>query len=106
MLTMVSSIVTKYQGQCLNCSSGNTPYDYEQRYPPDEHGEELGPNARVWCVYHDEATAFDMEMVEGWRDTTDVLLVFVSLFYVICYRQSSMNQGWSFLRRRYSNARQ
>ena len=42
----------------------------------------MGPNARVWRVYQDEADMYDTEMIEGWQGTTDVLLVFVraSLF--------------------------
>ena len=38
----------------------------------------MGPNARVWQVYLDEADQYDAEMIEGFKDTTDVLLVFVS----------------------------
>lgn len=38
----------------------------------------MGSNARVWRVYLDEADRFDDEIMEGFRDTTDVLLVFVS----------------------------
>ena len=41
--------------------------------------EEMGPSARVWHVYNDESEAIDAELVDGWRATTDVLLVFVSL---------------------------
>ena len=39
----------------------------------------MGPNARVWQIYLDEADQYDSEMVEGVKDTTDVLLVFVSV---------------------------
>lgn len=38
----------------------------------------MGPQARVWKTYLDEAEAYDLERVEGWKDTVDVLLVFVS----------------------------
>ncbi len=34
--------------------------------------------ARVWRTYLEECGPFDLEMVEGWRDALDVLLVFVS----------------------------
>ncbi len=34
--------------------------------------------ARVWRTYLEESGIFDLEMVEGWRDGLDVLLVFVS----------------------------
>ncbi|KAL1746753.1 hypothetical protein HDZ31DRAFT_33533 [Schizophyllum fasciatum] len=52
------------------------PFDYEQKYDEDEYGEELGPNARFWRVLLDEGHAYDSELVESWRDTLDVLLVF------------------------------
>ena len=39
----------------------------------------MGPNARVWRVYQDEAEVFDADMVGEARDSLDVLLVFVSL---------------------------
>ena len=39
----------------------------------------MGPNARVFKVYLDEATNYTNEVVENWRESLDVLLVFVSL---------------------------
>ncbi len=62
-------------------SQGNDPFDYEQKFPEDKRYEELGPAARVWRTYLEECAAFDVEMVEGWRDGLDVLLVFVSVLY-------------------------
>jgi hypothetical protein len=59
---------------------GSRNYDYTQKYPPDDLGKEAGENARVWKVYLDEAEAFDDEMLKGFRDTLDALLVFVSIF--------------------------
>jgi hypothetical protein len=59
---------------------GSRNYDYTQKYPPDELGKEASENARVWKVYLDEAEAFDDEMLRGFRDTLDALLVFVSTF--------------------------
>lgn len=56
------------------------PDDYEQKYPEDPYGLEAGPNARIWRVYLDECEAYDKEKVEDWRDTIDVLMVFVSIF--------------------------
>lgn len=49
----------------------------EQTYPQDAYGEETTPYARVWRACLDEAATFDAEMIDGWKDTTDVLLVFV-----------------------------
>ncbi|KAI5900691.1 uncharacterized protein SCHCODRAFT_02683520 [Schizophyllum commune H4-8] len=57
-----------------------TSYDYEEKYGEDAYGEELGPNARFWHVSLDEGRVYDADMVEGWRDTLDVLLVFAGLF--------------------------
>ena len=58
-------------------------FDYEQKYDEDEYCKEMAPNARFWRVYLDEAHIYDAEMIEGWRDTLDVLLVFVRSFF--CY---------------------
>ncbi len=57
---------------------GSDPFDYEQKFPEDKKYEEMGPMARVWRTYLEECGPFDLEMVEGWRDALDVLLVFVS----------------------------
>jgi hypothetical protein len=61
----------------LTLNLDTPPDDYDKRYPPDEFGQEMGPGARVWRVYLDEAELFDRDMVEGWKDGIDVLLVFV-----------------------------
>ncbi|KAG7443323.1 uncharacterized protein BT62DRAFT_340749 [Guyanagaster necrorhizus] len=62
---------------------GNDPFDYEQKFPEDKRYEELGPTARVWRTYLEECATFDIEMVEGWRDGLDVLLVFAGLFSAV-----------------------
>ncbi|KAK0455548.1 uncharacterized protein EV420DRAFT_1765585 [Desarmillaria tabescens] len=62
---------------------GNDPFDYEQKFPEDKQHEELGPTARVWRTYLEECVPFDIEMVEGWRDGLDVLLVFAGLFSAV-----------------------
>ncbi|PBK95500.1 hypothetical protein ARMGADRAFT_926110, partial [Armillaria gallica] len=64
-------------------SPGNDPYDYEQKFPEDKRHEEMGPTARVWRTYLEECAPFDIEMVEGWRDGLDVLLVFAGLFSAV-----------------------
>ncbi|SJL16693.1 uncharacterized protein ARMOST_20222 [Armillaria ostoyae] len=64
-------------------AGGNDPFDYEQRFPEDKRYEELGPLARVWRTYLEECGAFDIEMLEGWRDGLDVLLVFAGLFSAV-----------------------
>lgn len=53
------------------------PYDYESKYPEDPHGTETGTNARVWWTYLDVAEEYDLERVESWKDTIDVLMIFV-----------------------------
>ncbi|TFY74652.1 hypothetical protein EWM64_g9360 [Hericium alpestre] len=63
--------------------SAYNPDDYEQKYPPDHPVEAMGPNARIWRVYLDEAALRDNDVIEGWRDTTDVLLVFAGLFSAV-----------------------
>ncbi|TFK99487.1 hypothetical protein BDV98DRAFT_510371, partial [Pterulicium gracile] len=40
-------------------------------------------NAPVWGVYLDEAGQFDLDMVENFRDTVDVILVFAGLFSAV-----------------------
>lgn len=51
--------------------------DYELKYAEDEYGQEAGPNARVWKTYLDESEIYDLEKVESWKDTIDILLIFV-----------------------------
>ncbi|KAJ3837115.1 hypothetical protein F5878DRAFT_230418, partial [Lentinula raphanica] len=58
-------------------------YDYEEKYDPDPLGDEMKENARVWKVYLDEAESHDLEMITGFRDTIDALLVFAALFSAV-----------------------
>ena len=57
------------------------PYDYETKYPKDEEGEELTANARIWRVLLDEGKVRDARTVQSWRDTADIYLVFVRVYY-------------------------
>ncbi|KAH7096484.1 hypothetical protein BKA62DRAFT_833940 [Auriculariales sp. MPI-PUGE-AT-0066] len=57
--------------------------EHEKRYPPDRYGEELGPNARVFKIYHDRVTEKDEDLVQGWHETLNVLLVFAGLFSAV-----------------------
>ncbi|KAF5315980.1 hypothetical protein D9758_018368 [Tetrapyrgos nigripes] len=63
--------------------SDNRNYDYTKKYPADEFGQEVGEKARVWKVYLDEAEEYDREMLTGFRDTLDALLVFAALFSAV-----------------------
>ncbi|KAF8906135.1 hypothetical protein CPB85DRAFT_1224238, partial [Mucidula mucida] len=79
-----TSLCTCLYSDILTGSSvTNDPFDYEQKYAPDEEYEEMSPKARVYRVYVDESTKFDREMVNGWREALDVLLVFAALFSAV-----------------------
>ncbi|KAF5353832.1 hypothetical protein D9758_010612 [Tetrapyrgos nigripes] len=71
--------ITEYQSPY----TGTRDYDYTRKYPKDELGKEARENARVWKVYLDEAETFDDEMLKGFRDTLDALLVFAALFSAV-----------------------
>ncbi|KAG6905892.1 hypothetical protein DXG01_017055 [Tephrocybe rancida] len=66
---------------------GNAPgirnYDYTFKYPRDKQGEAHKENARVWNVYLDEAEMYDTEMIQGFRNIIDGVLVFAALFSAI-----------------------
>ncbi|CAE6423775.1 unnamed protein product, partial [Rhizoctonia solani] len=49
----------------------------------DEDGKELGPDAQVWKTYVREADQVDRELVEGWNNSMDVILIFAALFSAI-----------------------
>ncbi|KAK7456363.1 hypothetical protein VKT23_010610 [Stygiomarasmius scandens] len=63
--------------------TGGRSYNYEEKYAPDSLGEEFSDNARVWKVYLDEAENYDDDMLKGFRDTIDSLLVFAALFSAV-----------------------
>ncbi|KAG6895407.1 hypothetical protein C0992_001416 [Termitomyces sp. T32_za158] len=62
---------------------GGRNHDYTTLYGPEKPGEELKENARVWNVYLDEAHEYDMDMIEGFRNILDGLLVFAALFSAV-----------------------
>ena len=57
-------------------------YDYENIYPTDAYGDETGPNARVWKTYLDECHNYDEEQMNGWKESIDMLMIFVCTFDV------------------------
>ncbi|KAH7098493.1 hypothetical protein BKA62DRAFT_712955 [Auriculariales sp. MPI-PUGE-AT-0066] len=57
--------------------------EYERKYPPDKYGEEMGPNARYFKMYRDRVTEQDEDLIGGWNDTLNVLLVFAGLFSAV-----------------------
>ncbi|KAK0231781.1 hypothetical protein EDD85DRAFT_775419, partial [Armillaria nabsnona] len=62
---------------------GGGPTDYTKRYGKDFFGKEMSSSGRFWLTYLDEALIFDEEMVEMYKDTIDVLLVFAGLFSAV-----------------------
>ena len=51
--------------------------DYTRKYPPDECGMEMGPDARVWKTYLDETDVADKDYISDNNGTLDGILVFV-----------------------------
>ncbi|EUC56418.1 transmembrane protein, putative [Rhizoctonia solani AG-3 Rhs1AP] len=49
----------------------------------DQHGAELGKDARFWRIYVEETDDWDEELVHGWNKSLDVTLVFAALFSAI-----------------------
>ncbi|KAH8799229.1 hypothetical protein DL96DRAFT_1638080 [Flagelloscypha sp. PMI_526] len=62
---------------------GARSFNYEHKYPPDPLGQEARDEARVWSTYLDEAESYDHDMIQGFRDTLDSLLVLAGLFSAI-----------------------
>ena len=48
-----------------------------KHYPQDPPEEELGETARVWQIYGDEAREIDKDMIDEYKESIDILLVFV-----------------------------
>ncbi|KAH8822335.1 hypothetical protein DL96DRAFT_348358 [Flagelloscypha sp. PMI_526] len=75
--------IPDYQHRPVHPASSDRIYNYDAKYPPDPAGEEASENARVWAIYLDEADVYDDDMICGFRDTTDALLVFAALFSAV-----------------------
>lgn len=43
--------------------------------------EEMGENAKIFKAYSDENERVDNELVNGWLNMLDTLLIFVSILY-------------------------
>jgi len=52
--------------------------DYTRKYPNDEYGAEMHPDARIWRTFIDERDIADKEYIEDNNATLDGILVFVS----------------------------
>ncbi|KAG6919743.1 hypothetical protein DXG01_001577 [Tephrocybe rancida] len=59
---------------------GSRTYDYTATYRQDKPGTEGKGNARVWSVYLDEADNLDTDILQGYRNIIDSLLIFAALF--------------------------
>ncbi|CAE6452358.1 unnamed protein product, partial [Rhizoctonia solani] len=59
------------------------PVDPLELLEPDEYGTEMGKEARVWKIYVKEADKWDMELIDGWNRSLDMILVFAALFSAI-----------------------
>ncbi|KAL1743414.1 hypothetical protein HDZ31DRAFT_25336, partial [Schizophyllum fasciatum] len=66
-------------------------YDHHQECDEDAYDEELGPHARFWRILLDEAHVYDLEKIDEWRDSLDVLLVFSSQALQPNYGQISVS---------------
>ncbi|KAH8822346.1 hypothetical protein DL96DRAFT_1620797 [Flagelloscypha sp. PMI_526] len=62
---------------------GGRLFDYDAKYPEDPPGQEASDNARVWMICNEEAEIYDADMLRGFRDTIDSLLVFAALFSAV-----------------------
>ncbi|KIK53131.1 hypothetical protein GYMLUDRAFT_250562 [Collybiopsis luxurians FD-317 M1] len=71
--------IPPYQSPYQSPYTGTRTYNYTEKYTPDPFSEEFKENARVWKVYLDEAESYDDEMLRGFKDTIDSLLIFVSI---------------------------
>ncbi|KAG6876849.1 hypothetical protein C0992_011549 [Termitomyces sp. T32_za158] len=76
---------------------GGRNYDYTKTYSPEKPGEELKDNARVWNVYLDEANEYDMDIIQGFRNIIDGLLVFVSYHTFFLIRLLTYKTGRALL---------
>ncbi|KAG9076192.1 hypothetical protein FS749_012066 [Ceratobasidium sp. UAMH 11750] len=60
-----------------------TRYTEGPRPGYDDYGQELGKDARFWKVYLQEAKVWDADMVDGWNNSLDLILIFAALFSAI-----------------------
>ena len=56
-----------------------------QRLAADKPGEELAPDAAIWCLYQDQSNEYDRELVDNKNRNLDMMLLFVSsVFSPVC----------------------
>ncbi|CAE6423900.1 unnamed protein product, partial [Rhizoctonia solani] len=49
----------------------------------DEPENDIAPTARIWKKYVEETDRSDRELVEGWNNSLDMLLIFAALFSAV-----------------------
>lgn len=71
---------------------GNVSSNFKHAYPTtDGYMKEMDNNAKVFLVYYDEANRIDSELVDGWLNTLDTLLLFVrSSTSALCFTNTMM----------------
>lgn len=69
---------TAPRGEDIRRAVGLGEEDYIRKYPEDEYGAEMGPDARVWRTYISERDIADKEYIEDNNGTLEDILVFVS----------------------------
>jgi len=73
--------------------------DYTRKYPNDEYGAEMYPDARIWRAYNDERDIADKEYIDDNNATLDGILVFVSQATLPPTSSSDWDQGIHLLSR-------
>ncbi|KAJ3963722.1 hypothetical protein EV361DRAFT_813092, partial [Lentinula raphanica] len=63
--------------------TGYRSYNYEEKYGCDLPGQELSDNARIWKVYLDEADSQNDDLIKGFKDSMDAVLIFAAFFSAV-----------------------
>ncbi|KAG9085692.1 hypothetical protein FS749_004228 [Ceratobasidium sp. UAMH 11750] len=71
------------QAQQENKEAPTPRYTEGPRPGYDDYGQELGKDARFWKAYVQEAKVWDADMVDGWNNSLDLILIFAALFSAI-----------------------
>ncbi|KAF8595973.1 hypothetical protein BDV93DRAFT_455771, partial [Ceratobasidium sp. AG-I] len=71
------------QGTYNAASSGSGRSNLHERFPIENIGEELRPNAAIWQMYREEAQEHDEELVNGQNQNLDTMLLFAALFSAV-----------------------
>ncbi|KAI5887731.1 uncharacterized protein SCHCODRAFT_02692381 [Schizophyllum commune H4-8] len=61
----------------------SSPVGSDSDTAADPQDDEAGPNAHVWRVYLDESVRLDEDMLQGYRESLDVHIIFAALFSAV-----------------------